>query len=295
MATLLAGRSTGDTTYNYIKHYPDWTGSEWLAVLENGYLTQIKVKLERDSTIAHEDELGTLLVRFYISTEGSAVATGSIPVVSVVADDPAAWYTITMSGFPWVPVGGSSTCRVMLSTTGEYDLVEWRRGVSTFNKMWEAWDDLVSYYPGKPTTPAPSHEGTDIKLSWPTLTWVSGGYTNTFTVYAGLESDNLNLVSSGLVALEIPMPIEGLLDYYTVHYWRVDAVNAFGTTAGDEWWFKTIPFDPPLPPGIIIDYSGDPGDEDYGDAIGSGTGEDNMMTLRKIVAAAKSKIWVEET
>ena len=292
MATLLIARSSGGVGFTYVNQYPNATGSEWLDPLENGYLTQIKIRLDRALTL-HEDELGTLLVSFYNAGSGEAVATGSMSVGSIPPDEGYAWYTVTMTGFPFVDV--RQQCRLHLSVTGDYDYVRWRHGVSTFNRLWEAWDDGVSYYPGKPVNPTPEHTGTGIKLSWPTLTWESGGYTDTYNAYAGLESGNLNLVSSDLVALEIPMPIEGLLDYYTTHYWRIDATNVFGTTTGNEWYFKTIAFDPPLPPGITLDYSGDSGDEDYGDPIGTGSGEDNMLTLRKVVAAANSKIWVQVT
>jgi hypothetical protein len=34
--------------------------------------------------------------------------------------------------------------------------------------------------------------------------------------------------------------------YNTTYTWRVDSVNEFGTTTGDEWTLTTIPFDPPM-------------------------------------------------
>ncbi len=34
--------------------------------------------------------------------------------------------------------------------------------------------------------------------------------------------------------------------YGTVYTWRVDSVNQFGTTTGDDWTFTSVSFDPPI-------------------------------------------------
>jgi hypothetical protein len=65
----------------------------------------------------------------------------------------------------------------------------------------------------------------------------------TYNVYFGLASDELVLVATGISYLSIPMPI--VLDYLTDYYWRVDAINEYGTTTGDIWKFTTI-YDLPL-------------------------------------------------
>lgn len=106
----------------------------------------------------------------------------------------------------------------------------------------------------------------------------------TYRVYWGADPGNLTLIEGGISELEIPMPIEGILDYYTSYYWRVDATNEYGTTEGDVWGFTTIRFRPPVSYGGI--------DED-GDGYGDGTGYD-LATQKRLVCAAGDTFFYED-
>lgn len=74
----------------------------------------------------------------------------------------------------------------------------------------------------------------------------------------------------------------------TTYYWRIDATNDVDTTTGDEWSFTILEFDPPLPSGMS--FSGDPDDA----PTGTPTGESNMVTVRRLVAIAKNRLWYED-
>lgn len=82
----------------------------------------------------------------------------------------------------------------------------------------------------------------------------------------------------------------------TTFVWRVDTTNSFGATTGIEWEFTTPPFKQPKVSYVLIaggrgPYDYPPGEEgvDW-----SWTGENNMVSIRKLVVAAKNTIYVED-
>ena len=110
----------------------------------------------------------------------------------------------------------------------------------------------------------------------------------TYDVYFDL-GEGLVLVASGISEVELERT-GGLLLYNFPYSWRVDAVNEFGTTTGDEWTFNTLLFAPPLPSGVsLTDVEGE-----EGEPTGTPNGLNNMITVRKLIAAANNKVWVED-
>ena len=143
--------------------------------------------------------------------------------------------------------------------------------------------------PGKPTTPNPADSASDVTLHDTTGTWVSGGNTDSYNIYYGTLSGFLELVEEGVTDLSSVL-VEGNFSVYgKISYWRVNAVNTNGTTVGDEWYFTVMNFDPVLPTGVTLDHSGGEG----GVPTGTPTGENNMITIRRLVAAARNKIFYE--
>jgi len=143
--------------------------------------------------------------------------------------------------------------------------------------------------PGAVTTPTPSHEATNITLN-KTLTWEApGGVIDSYDLYLGTESGSLILVNDNIDP-DYPY-IYAKFDYYNlIYYWLLDAVNDFGIARSTEFYFTTIKYDPPLPTGVTLSYEGD----DDGIPTGTPTGENNMVTLRKLVVAARDRIWYED-
>ena len=165
--------------------------------------------------------------------------------------------------------------------------------------------------PAKASNPTPADEYTDMTLDWMVFGWDEAITADTYDVYVGTEtggtpwSENMELiVDSGelwgmaqsylLVAMNVIYPYTGAGVHNYLYYWQVNTKNQFGTTEGDYWSFTTISYDPPLPTGITLDYSGDQSDEDYGEQTGTPTGVNNMITIRGLVAAANDKIWYED-
>jgi hypothetical protein len=150
--------------------------------------------------------------------------------------------------------------------------------------------------PGKPTTPSPTDAASSITLDETPLSWVSGGDTDTYEVYFREQGDDWVQVGEAQAGVEWTIDF-GTLAYGITYEWRIDATNVYGTTTGDTWSFDTINYDQ-----IRVSYrliSGGSGQGPYDDPAGvrgtdwEYTGESNMMTVKKLVAAANSKIWYE--
>jgi len=110
----------------------------------------------------------------------------------------------------------------------------------------------------------------------------------TYNVYVD-TGDGLTLVAAGISDLYWAVDFGPLL-YNNGYSWRVDAINEYGTTTGDVWTFTSLVFNPPLPTGIsLTDVEGDEGEQ-----TGTPTGANNMITVRKLIAAANNKIWLED-
>lgn len=151
------------------------------------------------------------------------------------------------------------------------------------------WEGVL---PGQAKNPTPEHETSGLTLHATSVIWESGGNTDSYNVYFGTLSGFLSFVEN---TVDLNSVLTSSFPHYAdLNYWRIDAVNENGTTIGDEWSLSTILFGPPLPQGITLDYSGEPGDEDYGEPTGTPTGENAMLTVKRLVAAAYNKIWYED-
>jgi hypothetical protein len=78
------------------------------------------------------------------------------------------------------------------------------------------------------------------------------------------EVDTLNTSETYSLASHVPF------DYNTEYQWRIDSVNAQGTTTGDTWSFTTLALSPP----VITDGS--------------------LQVVKRLVAAAADTFWYED-
>jgi len=150
--------------------------------------------------------------------------------------------------------------------------------------------------PAKVTNPGPADVASDIKL-YPEYSWDASTVATSYDLYVGIGE------LMGAVAIDVPGITDTSYDsavvdfqngyvwgYNSVYYWRVDAVNDFGTTEGDVWTFNSIDYAPPLPTGVTLtDVVGD-----EGEPTGTPTGENNMITVRRLVAAANNTVFYED-
>jgi len=161
--------------------------------------------------------------------------------------------------------------------------------------------------PAKATTPAPTDAADDVTLDQAAMTWVDGGNSTSYNIYYGDTSGDLTSPSMGQE--ELSLTIAGITlgspyDYAVTRYWRIDSINEIGVTEGDEWSFTTINFNQIMISYTLIDggsgagpYGTAPDFEDEPGVEGTDwryTGENNLVTLRRLVAAAENKFWYEE-
>ena len=178
--------------------------------------------------------------------------------------------------------------------------------------------------PSKATTPAPANTATDVTLDQATLTWVDGGGATSYDVYYGesaavvAAADNTDETGiylgnqAGLSLTVTGITSGSPYSYLVARYWRIDSVNASGTTTGDAWSFTTLRFKPPEVTyfnsitgqyyQLLIDANGDYGDHPVDGGVEgtdfeylAATYSPNFMrTMRKLVGAANDKIWVKD-
>lgn len=177
-------------------------------------------------------------------------------------------------------------------------------GLEYTNTATRTFTTIVSPIPAAPINPTPEHDSTDTTLDDTTLTWEDGGRAETYDVYFRETGAFFEKIASDITDLSISI-LEFLPNptyvYGELYLWCVIAKNEYGSNyappedfgigyGGTIWEFNAIEFDPPLPSGITLSYAGD----DDGVPTGDATGENNMVTLRKLIAAANDKIWVED-
>lgn len=183
--------------------------------------------------------------------------------------------------------GPASTTYLTYDGDGSYFVVE------------GAWEGVL---PGDPHTPVPGHEATEITSF--TLSWDDGGNTDTFDVYFRAFGEFFEKIASDITDLFVSVEeflYDNRYNYGELYLWCVIAKNGAGVNyappsdfgigyGGTIWEFNAAIFKPPLPTGITLDYSGGT----PGVPTGTPTGENNMMAVRRLIAAADNKIWIED-
>ena len=152
--------------------------------------------------------------------------------------------------------------------------------------------------PGKPTNPSPTDAISDITLDETPLSWdASDPAADTYEVYFRESGNDWELVGTAQAGVSWTIDF-GILAYGTTYEWRIDATNIYGTTTGDTWTFDTIDFDFLRVSYVLI--PGGSGAGPYDDPAGTEgtdwrwTGENTMLTVRRLVVAIDNKIWVED-
>lgn len=125
--------------------------------------------------------------------------------------------------------------------------------------------------PEKPINPTPTDAVDNVALNQATITWEDGGGATSYDVYYGTSEAGLELISEGQT--ELSLTIQGIdygspFGYSKSRAWRIDAVNAGGTTTGDVWTFRTIhsssfPWERPEDYDPDLGWDWDSDDEEY--------------------------------
>lgn len=89
--------------------------------------------------------------------------------------------------------------------------------------------------PPKVTNPSPAHNATDVSATVD-LSWDAAAGATSYDVYLGVASPGAFQGNQAGLAYD-----PGTLSYAACYYWRIDSKNAYGTTTGDVWSFRTTP------------------------------------------------------
>jgi len=88
--------------------------------------------------------------------------------------------------------------------------------------------------PGQASNPSPADAATDVSTT-ATLSWTAGTGADSHNVYFGTASPGTFQGNQTAATFD-----PGTLANSTTYYWRIDEVNAYGTTTGVVWSFTTI-------------------------------------------------------
>ncbi|MHC4738451.1 MAG: DNRLRE domain-containing protein [Planctomycetota bacterium] len=117
--------------------------------------------------------------------------------------------------------------------------------------------------PGAASNPSPSNSATDIVITVD-LSWTEGSGSTSSDVYFGTTSPGTLQGNQTATTFD-----PGTLSNSTTYYWRIDEVNAGGTTTGTVWTFTTT-----ATGGYVTEEFGDATNTDY-----SGTVEDTYTNV----------------
>ena len=177
--------------------------------------------------------------KFYLSyyTNPSGTITVSITydggvteqILYQLVDPTSSISATTITGNFTTPATGSDNAQIQI----------WYEGYS-YNINWIHWDDLcigqIAPGPGKATNPNPEDGAKNVTSTNLVLSWTNPSGATSNEVWFGTQG-NLQLIHSGSLVSSVNAPTP--LNYSTEYYWRVNEINANGTTPGVTWKFKT--------------------------------------------------------
>lgn len=109
--------------------------------------------------------------------------------------------------------------------------------------------------PAAATSPVPTNGSQYVELTGGavTLKWSGSSNTEKYAVYFGTDTASLVMKAEIAYTANASYNVTGLAEFVT-YYWRIDAINARGTTQGVLWQFRTSKA---FPPGIVGHWSFD--------------------------------------
>jgi hypothetical protein len=93
--------------------------------------------------------------------------------------------------------------------------------------------------PAPASNPNPAHGSAGVNTN-SDLSWTTGDGAISYDVYFGSSSPPTFQGNQSSLTFD-----PGTMAAGTMHYWRIDSVNEWGTTAGEEWFFSTRVPPPP--------------------------------------------------
>jgi len=135
---------------------------------------------------------------------------------------------------------GNQTATTFDPGTLSYDITYYWRideinaaGTTTGN-VWSFTTEAAPQPPGQATNPTPADSATDVDVD-ADLSWTAGTGSTSSDVYFGASSPGTFQGNQTATTFE-----PGTMSNDTTYYWRIDEINADGTTTGNVWSFTTI-------------------------------------------------------
>jgi hypothetical protein len=144
------------------------------------------------------------------------------------------------------------------NTTYYWRIDEVNAGGTTTGNVW-SFTTIVAA-PSAASSPSPANSATDVSIT-ADLSWSAGSGATSRDVYFGTSSPGASQGNQTATTFDT-----GTMANNTTYYWRIDEINAAGTTTGSVWNFTTIT-------------SGQPVTKEFGDAVNTdypGTVEDTF-------------------
>ncbi|MHC4739309.1 MAG: LamG-like jellyroll fold domain-containing protein, partial [Planctomycetota bacterium] len=158
-------------------------------------------------------------------------------------------------------------------TTYYWRIDEINVGGTTTGTVWNFTTESAPLPPpGQASNPSPADSATDVGVG-ADLSWTAGSNATSHDVYFGTSSPGTFQGNQTAVTFD-----PGTMDNDTTYYWRIDEINASGTTTGVVWNFTTV-----TAGGQVIEEFGDATNTDHPGTIedtftDAGTGNDNKST-----------------
>ncbi len=181
-----------------------------------------------------------------ISTDITTITDGAW-VIDVAGIDRIGTWTTTAAGMTKVWEQGASN---KLDAAGGYTPVasagsttlSWEHSFSSTNSR-RLVHSLVAFAPVPAAEPpaqvlnlSPAESATDVSVI-EDLSWLGAVGAENYNVYFGTTSPGNPQGNQTEVSFDT-----GVMAYETIHYWRIDSNNAYGTTTGNVWSFTTEAF-----------------------------------------------------
>ncbi|MHC4396494.1 MAG: hypothetical protein ACYS1A_12645, partial [Planctomycetota bacterium] len=104
---------------------------------------------------------------------------------------------------------------------------------TTTGVVWSFTTEAGAGPPGQASSPSPANSATGVSLA-ADLSWTAGSGATSHDVYFGTTSPGASQGNQTATTFD-----PGTMDASTTYYWRIDEVNASGTTTGTVWSFTT--------------------------------------------------------
>ena len=132
------------------------------------------------------------------------------------------------------------------ATTYYWRIDEVNADGTTTGSVWSFSTEAAAVLPGTASNLSPAEGASNVSIT-ANLSWAAGSDTDSHNVYFGASSPPAPQGNQAGTSFD-----PGPLAYSTTYYWRVDEVNAEGTTTGAEWSFTTEAT-PPVDTAVHVD------------------------------------------